>query len=390
MCAVLAAVSLAWIIRDLDTVDPASDLWWWWGNIPMYGHGMAVSSVNELVLLLIYVVVGSVAVRSSAAAGALVSAALLTLVLRLPSLWNLHSDWMNDSGVPDGLLTKAKLTVWAGVLLSAALLFVVGAGRRPVPPGQPGQPGHPGQDGFPSPNRPLGWSTPPTRPRPGAAIVSALALLSMGAVTVAWQIYYLDKYSWGDYKLLFTGKRTLATVLASPIMWQAWAIALLTLVAAFAVLRQATFSRQLGMVMAGLLLAEGVMDVSVYVKVNYFEHFADLPTVGKLTVLTGCFLLLIGLIVLPVLARRGLPAGGPPEPAGGWPPGPAFPPPHGGTAPGGAYGPPDGGPGYPPWQQPGGYRPDPYQPPAGYQPSDGGQQAPPPPNAPPPPPPPAP
>ncbi|MYU17167.1 hypothetical protein GTZ78_42425, partial [Streptomyces sp. SID8361] len=140
VCAVLGLISLAWIIRDLGKADESSHLWWTWAGLPFRATGgIFGSSLLDLVLLLVYAVVGLTALRSPAAAGALGSVAVVTVAVRLPSLWNLNSDWLQ--GIPGDLKTRANLSAWAQVVLAGLLLAVVAAARRPAdlpPPGRPG------------------------------------------------------------------------------------------------------------------------------------------------------------------------------------------------------------------------------------------------------------
>jgi hypothetical protein len=291
VCAVLGMISLAWIVRDLGKADKASHLWWTWSGMPFRASGSLFgSSFVDLILLVLCVAAGIAALRSSAAAGALGTVAAVTVVLRLPSLWNLNADWMQ--GIPDDLKTRADLSAWAGVVLGGLLLAAVAAARRPAD-------GHP-----PAPDaRPA--DQPPGRPGPGAAVTGALLLAAAGAVLGAWQIYWAQKAGWDIYKHQLTGKHTLVTLLSPPAAWEAWALVALCLAAAAAALGRAPLSRPLGMVAAVLVLAAGASEISLYLKLEYVEHLDDLPTVGVLSVLTAFFEVLVGLVALLALARRG-------------------------------------------------------------------------------------
>ncbi|MET8180477.1 hypothetical protein [Streptomyces sp. NPDC005336] len=303
VCAVLGLISLAWIIRDLDKADEASDLWWAWSGLPFRASGSIFgSSLLDLVLLVVYVAVGIAALRSPAAAGALGTVAVVTVALRLPSLWNLNADWMQ--GVPDDLKTRANLSVWVGVVLGGLLLATVAAARRPA-------------DLGPYPASPA--DQPPARPGPGAAVTAALSLGAVGAVIGAWQIYWAQERGWVFYKYLLTGKHTLATLLSAPGAWSAWASVALCLAAAVAAPARAPLSRPLGMTAAALVLTIGISEVSLCFKLEYVDHLGDLPTVGVLSVLSAFFEAAAGLIALVALARRGVgadeaPLGGPPRP----------------------------------------------------------------------------
>ncbi|MER6140792.1 hypothetical protein ABT174_12105 [Streptomyces sparsogenes] len=319
VCAVLGLISLAWIIRDFDKADEASDVWWTWAGMP-YGFSgtLFASSLADLLLLAVYLRVLIVALRSADAAGALGSAALATVALRLPSLWNLDAEWMR--GIPEELKTRAQLSAWTAVLLGAALLVVVAVGRRPV--------GGPVAEYYAVPPT----DRPPTRPTPGGGGTAALFLGAAAVIEAAWQIYFAQKQDWDVYKHLLTGKYMLTTLLAPPGAWASWTVALLALAGAFAALGRAAPARPLGMTAAALVLGYGIAALSLYIKFDYVDHFDDLETVGQLSVLTAFFEILAGLVVLIALAQPGVPAD---EPPAGW--GQPAAPPYGG------YGGADGG-----------------------------------------------
>ncbi|WP_413807359.1 hypothetical protein [Streptomyces sp. OE57] len=296
VCAVLGLISLGWIIHDLDKADEANHLWWTWAGLPFRATGgIFGSSLLDLALLLVYAVVGITALRSPAAAGALGTVAVVTVAVRLPSLWNLNSDWLQ--GIPGDLKTRANASAWAQVVLAGLLLAVVAAARRPAdlaaPAGQPVSPA----------------DRPPGRPSPGAAVVGALFLGAIGVVIAAWQIYWAQERGWEIYKYLLTGKHTLPTLLSAPGAWVAWAAVALSLAGAAAALARAPLARPLGMVAAALVTVTGISEASLYIKLDYVDHLSDLPTVGVLSVLTGFFEAIAGLIALIVLARRGMEEG---------------------------------------------------------------------------------
>ncbi|MEU4891313.1 hypothetical protein AB0B12_03000 [Streptomyces sp. NPDC044780] len=292
VCAVLGLISLAWIIRDLDKADEASHLWWTWSGLPFRAvGGVFGSSLLDLVLLLVYAVVGITALRSPAAAGALGAVAAVTVAVRLPSLWNLNSDWLQ--GIPDDLKTRANLTAWAQVVLGGLLLAVVAAARRPADLAPPG--------GLAPPA-----GRPPGRPSPGAAVTGALFLGAVGAVIAAWQIYWVQDRGWDVYEYALTGEHTLPTLLSAPGAWTAWTAVALCLAAAGAALARAPLARPLGMTAAALVVGTGISETSLYLKLEYVEHLDDLPTVGVLSVLSGFFNVIAGLIALLALARRGV------------------------------------------------------------------------------------
>ncbi|GAA0932183.1 hypothetical protein [Streptomyces rhizosphaericus] len=290
VCAVLGLISLGWIIHDLDKADEANHLWWTWAGLPFRATGgIFGSSLLDLALLLVYAVVGITALRSPSAAGALGAVAVVTVAVRLPSLWNLNSDWLQ--GIPGDLKTRANASAWAQVVLAGLLLAAVAAARAAFDPAAP-------------PVSPA--DRPPGRPAPGAALAGALFLGAIGVVIAAWQIYWAQERGWEIYKYLLTGKHTLPTLLSAPGAWVAWAAVALCLAGAAAALARAPLARPLGMVAAALVTAMGISEASLYIKLDYLDHLSDLPTVGVLSVLTGFFEAIAGLIALLVLARRGV------------------------------------------------------------------------------------
>ncbi|MEU9789751.1 hypothetical protein AB0E27_03875 [Streptomyces sparsogenes] len=310
VCAVLGLISLAWIIRDFDKAHEASHVWWTWAGMPYGVPGeVSGSSLADLLLLTLYVVAGMTALHSPAAAGALVSVGLATVALRLPSLWNLPADWMR--GIPDELKTRAQMSAWMAVLLGAALVVVVAVGRRPADAVVP-------DHAVPPADR------PPARPTPGAGGTAALFLGAAAVVEGAWQIYSAQKRGWDIYEHQLTGKFMLTTLLAPPISWAAWTVALLALAAAFAALGRSAPARPLGMTAAVLVLGYGIAALSLYIKLDVVDHYDDLETVGQLAVLTAFFEVLVGLVVLIALAQPGVPADGAPPAGWGQPPAPPY------------------------------------------------------------------
>ncbi|KUJ64268.1 hypothetical protein ACZ90_56755 [Streptomyces albus subsp. albus] len=366
VCAALGLLSAAWIIRDLDKADETSHLWWTWSGLTrgpwggIYGSGLV-----DLMLLVLCVFTGATALRSPAAAGALATLGVVTVALRLPALWTVEADWLDMLRISDGVRTRAVLTGWAGVLLGIALLVAVAVGRRPAGAAAPGYtpPGHPA---------PLA-DEPPTVPTPGAGALAMLFLGGAAGVIGAWQIYWAQEWGWDVYKHLLSGERVFTTLLAPPPAWAAWSLILLTLGAAVAAGKRTDYARPLGMTAATLVLIDGISSTSVFFKVEFVQHFDDLPTRETLNVLSAFFEVLAGLVALTALAQRGL-RPGESWPGSGWaaPAAPWY-----GAAPAG-YGPPSAPSGYGP--SGGGYAPGPVPPP----PSTPPPGTPPPPSSPPP------
>lgn len=340
-CALLALLGLGWIVRDLLVADTASELWWKWAGAPAAAaNGVWATSVYEPVLVVVYAAVTFSVLRSSAAAGMLGTAGVLTVLLRAPSLWNLNADWLR--GVDEELRDRALFTVVCAVVLGVAMLLVAVLARREV-----------------TANTSYGY--PPVRteeaPAPAgtlACIAAFLLLAASGGVGAAWQIHRAGQAGWDGYLRELTGERSLLSLLAPPPAGVVWIVVALTLFAAAAALAQAALARPLGMTMAWTLLVWGGTSVSYAWKADFFERFQDLPTRTQLELLTALLYAGTGLLVLLLLGRR--PPRPEEEPLAGWqPPGTAY----GRSAeqtgswagPGGSAVPgQSGGPGSPPWR----------------------------------------
>ncbi|MGY1437774.1 hypothetical protein [Streptomyces reniochalinae] len=310
LLAALALVSLAWIIRDFTKADDVVDVWWNWAGLPARAEdGVWVASFLEPTLMLVYAVAAVTAYRSSSSAAILTASGALTVALRTPGLWNLNADWMQ--GVPDGLLSKVLFTTIATVVLGGVLIVTAIAGRRPAQPA-------PGGYGAPAPHD-VAHSAPagPTR---GGAVAAFLLLGASAAVLVAWEIRTMQQFGWDRYAKTLTGERTIVRLLDAPPGWALWTVVLLALVAGVAALAGAPFSRPLGLVVAGPLLALGLFAVAFGIKTDLFAHFGDLGIEGQLHVLTNIFEVVAGAAVLLALSRGqqrserlvpSYPAGGP-------------------------------------------------------------------------------
>ncbi|MFH8370959.1 hypothetical protein [Streptomyces sp. NPDC018031] len=308
VCAVVGLAAMAWIWRDLARTDAESVgiVWWNWIGVAQPAPEGAVlgSSLTELTLLILVMAQNPVVWRSSAASGYLAAVGAIVIALRLPGLWSVGADW--TPGAPEELRTWALVTVWGEVLLAAALLIVVAAGRRPVDPGH--------GSGGPHPRPLLPADRPPSVPAPGAATAAALSLGALAALSAGWELYWMRELDDQLYQRLFTGEHTLPTLLAPPSAWVGWATAGLALTAAVAAWIRTGFARPLGMAVALLVIVNGVADVSRYDELGVLERFGELTTRDRLTVLTSFAEVLTGLLVIAVLARRGIAAVPPPAP----------------------------------------------------------------------------
>lgn len=328
----LALISLGWIIRDFTKANEVTDVWWnWTGRLARSEDGIWVTSSVEPTLLVLYAVAAVSVVRSSSAAGILACTGLLTVLLRVPGLWNLNANWMQ--GYDDGLMGKVLFTTIALVVIGGVLVVTAVAGRRPAQ--QPGggygygygYPPSPGPHSGTAPYEPV--EEPPAGPTRGGGIVAFLFLGSMAIVLAAWQIRDWTKTGWESYQRALTGERLIVRLLDVPGAWTLWALTLLALVAAVGALAGAPFSRPLGLITAGPILGTGVFSTAFAFKARYFENFGDLAGLEQLRLLTGVFEIAVGGAVLlalaggdrrvtrplPDLRDRGTPSGAPPT---GW------------------------------------------------------------------------
>ncbi|MFF3324681.1 hypothetical protein [Streptomyces sp. NPDC002889] len=349
LCAVLALIVGAWIVRDLATADDPLDVWRFWTGVRGPALAPLTTSIADAALLAVYVAVGVAALRSSVAAAALTAAAVITLSLRLPSLWVLTASWM-DLQATDSLRTRALYSTFAVLGLGVGLIVTVVAGRRP-----------PGADAYehsysPRDDPSAGHRRTPDRPTRRVSLLVFTLLGAAAAVTVAWQIRLAYLAGTEGYLDLLTGsERAPLKLLQIPSAWLAAVIALLGLTTAVGALGRAVLTRPFGAVVAAFLVADGAVGLDFTIRRELLRNFGDLQLEEQLLVATWLFELAAGAVLLVVMARRGgsTPAdgvygpatGGPRPPAGfsgrsGYgrpPPGPWSGPPGGN---GGSHGPP--------------------------------------------------
>ncbi|MBD0745233.1 hypothetical protein [Streptomyces sp. CBMA152] len=311
LCAFLALLTAAWIARDLHTARSAADLWWFWSGAPRHTGGTPLTTgFLDPVLLVVYVVAVAVVPRSPLATGVLAAVGAVTAALRISSLWVLHDHWLDTTALHE-LHRRALLSTFAALAAGLAMLITAAAGRRPSP-----------EVGPPS----------PTRPGAGAGITAFVLLVAAAAVAVAWEIYTAVQVPGDLYKVRFSGENL--PLLWVPAGWLTVVLAVVALTAAVGGLARAAFSRPLGLMAAAVLAASGALGIAVVVRFKLLDRFDSLSTAGQLQVVTFFFEVVVGVVLVPVLVRRG-----PPEPvdtAGAWPPAPG----------GGGFGPPP--PSFPP------------------------------------------
>lgn len=299
LCTALAVVVAAWIVRDLRVTDGPVDLWWSWADQDS-GRATAPPATSPLdpVLLVVYVVVALVVVRSAVAASALFATGILTLAVRLPSLWVLGSSWM-DGRASDELRTRALLCAFGVLGAGVALLVTALAGRRPPD---------------------SAYALTPTRPTQGVSVVAFLLLGAAAGIWAAWEGYWGQRLGLDAYLDRATGESVLMPLLGTPPGWLNVAIALLCLAAAVGALFHAPFSRPLGMVAAALLVGVGGPALATALRYELLDHLGDLATIEQLSLVSLLFGLGAGCLALFALARKGeedMPGAGPYEPAWG-------------------------------------------------------------------------
>ncbi|WP_328536891.1 hypothetical protein [Streptomyces sp. NBC_00344] len=319
ICVLLALTAVSWIVRDLTTADGPVQLWRFWEAGPS-GETQAflTTTLYDLMLVVVYVFTAVAALRSSVAGSALVSAAVITAMLRLPGLWVQNADWMSHWS-SDELRFRAVLSTLVAIAGALALVIIASAGRRPAE----------------SPHEAL-----PAGPVRGAGVAAGVLLALAGAAGAGWEIYWVRTtlgVSAAAYAHRFTGEAGIfMPLLGIPAGWLSVLMALLCLVAAVGAFARAPFARPLGLVAAAGLTASGALSLSLVLRLDLLTHFADRGLREQLSIAGGLFDLLAGVVVLLVLAGRGDSAG-----AGGALPFRPRPGSYGHAGPGGGgYGPP--------------------------------------------------
>lgn len=288
----LALLNLGWIVRDFDKAANVTDAWWMWTGLLFRAQdGIWASSFVEPTLLVLYTVCAVTALLSSAAAGILVSTGVLTVLLRVPTLWNLNAGWV-QGGVSDGLRIKVLISVIAMLVLAVALIVTAAAGRRPV------------SDAEDAASRGTREAAP-ARPTPARGFAASAMLAAVAVVLFSWEFHSWHQQGWELYSHHLTGDRVLVTLLAVPESWYGISLALMCLSASVAAFTRSGFSRPLGMTVSAPLVALGLFHLSFTVKAGLLDDFAALALRDQLRLATAVFEILVAFALLLALAGRG-------------------------------------------------------------------------------------
>ncbi|MET7638278.1 hypothetical protein [Streptomyces sp. NPDC005438] len=304
----LALTNLGWIIRDLNEAGRIVDvLWLWTGQPARADNGLWASSALDPQLLMVYVVSAAVVPRSGSTRGVVGTLGLLTVLLRLPRLWDSR---VNVWPLEPGLATRVDVTTYGTLLLGLVLLVLALTARRDTASAA-GRP-----DAEASGGTGTGPGGPPARPRRWRARVAGVLALALAGVATAWEVHWSVELSgdsywdqvWGDRYLFFP-------LLGSPPGWIRWATLLLLLAVAGTALARAAVARPLGMTVAGLVAMGHLLTLVGLVRADYLQHLGSADTETHLTFWTSLTGLPCALLVLVLLlAREAQPP--PPSPAG--------------------------------------------------------------------------
>ncbi|MFE3515132.1 hypothetical protein [Streptomyces sp. NPDC059166] len=282
---VLAAMVLAWIVRDLRAVGDPLDLpRYWAGYTDTRPEGLPATLSTDPVLLVVYVCAFFAALRSSVAAATLVATGLVTVALRLPGVWTIGASW-TDERYGGELRTRALLGTFVALAAGLALVVTGAAGRR-----------RPGDQ----------YERLPTRPGRAAGAAVFVVLGISGAVVIAWEVRQYLTLPSALYPDWFIGGRVISIGLtAAPPGWSSAVLAVICLVVAWTALFRAVHSRPLGMIAAGFLLVSGATGIARAFHHRVIDRIGDLGTEQQLMVLTSFLFAVAGAVALPALARRG-------------------------------------------------------------------------------------
>ncbi|MFJ4436992.1 hypothetical protein [Streptomyces sp. NPDC088923] len=275
-CAVLALLGLVWAVRDLSVAHGhPTRVWWLWAGAPSaWGGTVQVTGLADGLLLVLGVWGAVRVVRAPrAAASALAVVGACALVVRLPSAWLLAQPWTGP-WAGEGLRALARLTVLVGLALGVVLLGCALATRRP-----------PAAEAAVAPAR----------------TAAAVLLLSAGLLAV-WEAVRVGDYGAAAYRGALLGNRsTTLTLLATPQPWWAAALVLLALAAGIACAARARAGRALGTAAGAMLLAWGLVRLSVALRQERFDGALSGTPRLQLSLASTLAYVLAGLAVLALL-----------------------------------------------------------------------------------------
>ncbi len=290
LCVLMALTDIGWIIRDLNIAQHPADLWWTWlGEVRRPGEftAWATSALDPLLVL-----------------GALAAAAAACIRDRL---WVLGAGWLQ--GLQSGLTGRARLTAGAQLALAVVLAVVVAAGRRPDDSADEDLRGvtrraygvvHRLPDDEPD--------DAPGRPYKGQAGALAALLGTAGPALAAWEVHWVLRLGWDVYRKGLLGDASaFRALLQPPVHWQMTACALLSLGAAVAALRRASWARPAALAAGALLAVQGAGVLVFAAGTGQLGQFPLLPGQAQLELGTAVVVALAGAAAAVVAARPGVP-----------------------------------------------------------------------------------
>ncbi|KIZ14270.1 hypothetical protein [Streptomyces natalensis] len=311
LCVLMALTDIGWIIRDLNIAQHPADLWWTWlGEVRRPGEftAWATSALDPLLVLgALAAAAAALRAASSIATGALLALASATALLRLPLLWVLGAGWLQ--GLQSGLTGRARLTAGAQLALAVVLAVVVAAGRRPDDSADEDLRGvtrraygvvHRLPDDEPD--------DAPGRPYKGQAGALAALLGTAGPALAAWEVHWVLRLGWDVYRKGLLGDASaFRALLQPPVHWQMTACALLSLGAAVAALRRASWARPAALAAGALLAVQGAGVLVFAAGTGQLGQFPLLPGQAQLELGTAVVVALAGAAAAVVAARPGVP-----------------------------------------------------------------------------------
>lgn len=292
VCAVLAVVTLGWVLRDLAYSDDPVELWWRWASQPMSysAENVIYTAGPDLFLAVVYVAVAVRVLRSTSAAALLAVTGAVTVALRLPSLAVL-GELPGAAKLFGGPYPGAMLTTLGALLGGVALIVLATAGSRSVPgDGSAGSPGR----------------LSSVRARAAGAV-----LLLCGGILLWREIFLVDAMAEAEtvggpgYFAVYLAPDTAPrSLLLGAGGWVTVVQAVLVLAAAGVCFARAKNARALGLVAAGQVVVVQALALAAYVEGGIYEQFSERGTAGQLQSLAPPVLCAVALAGLVLLLRR--------------------------------------------------------------------------------------